>query len=256
MIDQVLEGLRGAVTSPWFYAALLAFACVDAFFPAVPSESLVIMAGVYAASGEPNLVGVVACAAAGAFVGDHVAFWMGRSSRGRVSRWRRRTRRGRALERAERTLRRRGGLVLVVARYVPGGRTAVTVTMGAVGYPARLFVVFAAVAAVSWAWYAALAGYVGGRAFEEDPVRGLLVGFGLAVGITAGVESARFAWSRRAGRAGRGARRGATPLPAGTARDGADAAGGVGCAGTLRSRPASTRSIRSCPRFGDLRPRS
>jgi membrane-associated protein len=122
VIDQVLVVVQGAVSSPWFYAALFAFACVDAFFPAVPSESLVITAGVYAASGEPDLVGVVA----GAFAGDHVASWVGRSSRARVRRLRPRARRGRALGWAARTLERRGGLVLVlvVARYVPGGRTA------------------------------------------------------------------------------------------------------------------------------------
>ncbi|WP_267898960.1 DedA family protein [Thermomonospora amylolytica] len=198
MVDQVLVWVEGAVSSPWFYVALLVFACVDAFFPAVPSESLVITAGVYAASGEPSLAGAIVCAAAGAFAGDHVAFWVGRASRGRLEgRLRPGSRRERAFGWASRTLRRRGGLVLVVARYVPGGRTAVTVTMGASGYPGRLFALFAGVAAVSWGAYAALVGYVGGRAFEADPLRGLLAGFGLAVGITVAVETVRFAVARR-----------------------------------------------------------
>jgi membrane-associated protein len=76
--------------------------------------------------------------------------------------------------------------------------------MGAVGYPARLF---AAVAC--WGWYAALVGYVGGQAFEEDPAPGL------AVGVVVLVESARFVWSRRpGGGSGRGAAPPADP-PAG-----------------------------------------
>ena len=50
---------EGAMDSPWIFAALFAFAALDAFFPIVPSESLVITAGVFAASGEPNLVGII-----------------------------------------------------------------------------------------------------------------------------------------------------------------------------------------------------
>ena len=195
--DQVLMWAREAVSSPWFYAVLPAAACVDAFFPVVPSESLVITAGVYAATGGPNLAGAVACAAAGAFAGDHAAFWMGRTSRGRLmERLRPGSRRERAFGRASRALRRRGGLVLVVARDVPGGRTAVTMTMGASGCPGRRFAAFAAVAAVSWGSYGALVGYAGGRAFEDDPLRGLAAGLGLAVGITA-VEGCRSALTRR-----------------------------------------------------------
>jgi membrane protein DedA with SNARE-associated domain len=92
----------------------------------------------------------------------------------------------------------RGGLILVVARYVPGGRTAVTVTMGAVGYRLRWFSLFAAVAAVSWGLYGALLGYVGGVAFEDDPVKGVAVGLGLALSVTAVVEGVRFVRRRRA----------------------------------------------------------
>ncbi|GAA4312570.1 hypothetical protein GCM10023178_75320 [Actinomadura luteofluorescens] len=93
----------------------------------------------------------------------------------------------------------RGGLILVVARYVPGGRTAVTLTMGAVGYRLRSFSLFAAVAAVSWALYGALLGYVGGVAFEDDPLKGVAVGLGLALGVTGAVEAVRFARRRRRG---------------------------------------------------------
>ncbi|MFD0788708.1 DedA family protein, partial [Micromonospora azadirachtae] len=92
----------------------------------------------------------------------------------------------------------RGGLILTVARYVPGGRTAVTLTMGAVGYPRRRFLAFDALAAGSWGLYSALVGYLGGLAFEQDPVRGLLLGLGLALNVTVVVEGVRLL--RRRGR--------------------------------------------------------
>ncbi|NVI88415.1 DedA family protein, partial [Actinomadura sp. BRA 177] len=82
-----MDGVWGlvdtAVTSPWFYLVLFAVAAIDGFFPVVPSESLVITAGVYAASGEPDLVAVVVLAAVGAFTGDHVSFLLGRRAGGR-----------------------------------------------------------------------------------------------------------------------------------------------------------------------------
>jgi membrane protein DedA with SNARE-associated domain len=154
---------------------------------------------VYAASGEPRLGWVVVLAALGAFTGDHVSFLVGRRAGGRLVRAARAgSRREAAFGWARRTMAERGGLILVVARYVPGGRTAVTVTMGAVGYRLRSFSLFAVVAAVSWALYGALLGHVGGVAFEDDPVKGVAVGLGLALSVTAVVEGVRFVRRRRA----------------------------------------------------------
>ncbi|MFA1547039.1 DedA family protein [Actinomadura chokoriensis] len=197
-MDGILGVVDTAVTSPWFYLVLFAVAAIDGFFPVVPSESLVITAGVYAASGRPDLLAVVVLAALGAFAGDHVSYLVGRRAGGRLVRGLRAgTRRHAAFGWARRAMAERGGLMLVVARYVPGGRTAVTVTMGAVGYRLRWFSVFAAVAAVSWGLYGALLGYVGGVAFEDDPLKGVVVGLGLALSVTAVVEGARFVGRRR-----------------------------------------------------------
>ncbi|MFI0408933.1 DedA family protein [Actinomadura sp. 3N508] len=198
-MDVMMGLVDTAVTSPWFYVALFAVAVLDGFFPVVPSESVVITGGVYAASGEPELVLVVVLAALGAFVGDHVSYLIGRGSRGRVLRaMRPGSRRHAAFGWARRTLAERGGLILVVARYVPGGRTAVTLTMGAVGFRARSFALFAGVAAVSWGLYGGLLGYVGGHAFEDQPLKGVAVGIGLALSVTAVVEGVRFLRRRRA----------------------------------------------------------
>jgi membrane protein DedA with SNARE-associated domain len=224
-MDGILGVVDTAVTSPWFYLVLFAVAAVDGFFPVVPSESLVITAGVYAVSGRPEPVLVVVLAALGAFTGDHVSFLVGRRAGGRwVRGLRPGTRRHAAFGWARRTMAERGGLILVVARYVPGGRTAVTVTMGAVGYRLRWFSLFAAVAAVSWGLYGTLLGYVGGVAFEDDPVRGVAVGLGLALSVTAVVEGVRLAGRRR-----RAAGAGPEPEPGsesgpGSRRDGERAA--------------------------------
>jgi membrane protein DedA with SNARE-associated domain len=190
-MDAVLDLLQQTMDSPWIYPALFAIAVLDGFFPVVPSETAVITAGVFAATGSPELLPVVAVAAAGAMAGDHISYAIGRRT-GIGRRLPAQGRRRRAFDWARQALLTRGGLALIVARYVPGGRTAVTLTTGAIGYPVRTFVRFDAIAAGSWALYSTLVGYAGGMAFEQDPVRGLLVGLGFALAVAATVEIVRY----------------------------------------------------------------
>ena len=152
-----------------------------------------VTAGVFAAAnGEPNLYAVIVVAAIGAFVGDHVSYALGRGAGGRLlDRVRPGTKRHAAVLWAWRSLAERGGLVLVVARYVPGGRTAVTLTMGSVRYPLRTFSPYAGLAAVSWGLYCTLVGYIGGKAFEDNPLKGVILGIGLALAVTLVVELLR-----------------------------------------------------------------
>jgi membrane-associated protein len=185
----MLESLTALVSaSPWTYAVLLAVAALDALLPLVPSETTVIAAGVLAGAGELSLGLVIAAAAAGAFAGDNSSFVAGRTLGERLVRGRR-SRAARAW--AERALEARGGYLVVVGRFVPGGRTAVTLTAGMTRMPSARFVPFAALAAVVWATYAGLLGYAGGRAFEEQPAKALLVAFALAGAITLAVEVSR-----------------------------------------------------------------
>jgi membrane-associated protein len=194
----MIEMLEAAITSPWVYLALFAIATLDGFFPIVPSETMVITAGVFAASGEPNLALVIAAAALGAFCGDHISYQIGRTAgRGLSNRLPPASRRRTAFEWAANALAKRGGMLLVVARYIPGGRTAATLTTGAVHYPRGKFALFDAAAATSWAVYSATVGYVGGEAFEDNKLQGLLLGLGIAAGTTVIIELARHVRDRK-----------------------------------------------------------
>lgn len=199
MIDEIVVAVEGLMGSPWVYLALYAIAAIDAFFPVVPSETLVITAGVFAsATGEPNVLIVILAAAAGAFTGDHISYFIGRYGGGALIE---RFGQGKAVQSAMGWARReldiRGGLVLVVARYIPGGRTATTLTCGATGYPLARFSFFDAIAGLSWGVYSALIGYFAGNWFEGDPIRGLLLGLGIALLITGTVEVVRHLRRRR-----------------------------------------------------------
>ena len=194
MTDAIVQLVEGALSSPWGLLALTVVAAVDGFFPVVPSESLVVTAGVFAAAGDQSLALIIAAAALGAFTGDHVSYFVGRRAGDRLTdRLRAGTRRFAAYARARRILAERGGTVIVVGRYVPGGRTAVTLTAGAVHHPLSSFTLFDGIAAASWATYAGLVGYLGGAAFEDEPLKGVFLGLGLALSAAGAIEVLRHA---------------------------------------------------------------
>ena len=82
-------------------------------------------------------------------------------------------------------------MLLVTARFVPGGRTVVTFTSGLTRQPFRRFVGFIAFATIVWACYAALLGFIGGKAFADNHALAFLVAFGIALGVTAVIELIR-----------------------------------------------------------------
>jgi membrane protein DedA with SNARE-associated domain len=187
----VLTSLQ--VDSPLSYAIAVVIPALDAIFPVLPSETAVIALGVATAgSTDPRIALLVACAAAGAFLGDNLSYLIGR----RFGPWAERrffaTDKGaRSRAWAERSLRRFGMQLIIVCRFIPGGRTAVTLTCGLIGYPRRRFVTATAIAAVIWALYAFFIGRLGGKAFEDEPWAGFLAAFGGTVVISVLIEATR-----------------------------------------------------------------
>jgi membrane-associated protein len=178
--------------SPWTYGVIVAVAALDAVLPLVPSEATVIAAGVLAGVGDLSVALVIAAGAAGAFMGDSSAYGIGRFTGRRSESWFARSPRAkRRLDWAAEALARRGGLFIFGGRFVPGGRTAVTVTAGLTRMRWAIFAGFAGLAAVAWASYAGLLGYLGGKTFEEHPEWALVFGFGLAAGVILVLEGAR-----------------------------------------------------------------
>jgi membrane protein DedA with SNARE-associated domain len=163
-----------------------------------PSETAAIVAGLLCAVGELSLGPTLAAAALGAFVGDNASYLIGRYVGSPIQKRFFAGERGeRALDWAQRMLRERGAYMIVVARFVPGGRTAVTFTAGLVRFTWLRFGPFDALAAICWATYAVVLGYVGGRALEEHPWVALGIALAIAAGITLIVEGIRHLRARR-----------------------------------------------------------
>jgi membrane-associated protein len=186
-----LNGLIDLLTgSAWTYPLLLGICIGDAIFPALPSETAVIVCGIQAARGQLSLGWVIFFAALGAFLGDNGSYALGRwLGQPVVRRFFSGERARERLDWAKRFLKDRGSYVLVVARFVPGGRTATTFTSGLVKlrWETR-FAPFILVAAILWAVYGALVGYLGGLTFKDKPIYALLLAFGIAATITVAIE--------------------------------------------------------------------
>jgi membrane-associated protein len=198
---EVARHLLGiAMASHWLLLILFIAATVDAVFPVVPSEGMVITAGMAAAAGHQNLLLVIAVAMVGSVIGESMCYFMGRGSGPALHRWmKRQERRQELYDKVSGALHSRGGLILMTVRYIPGARMVATLTAGATRYSFKKFIVFTFFGVTIAYTYVALLGYLGGDAFAHDQLKGLAFSLGLAATIGLVIEtSRRIAVKRRA----------------------------------------------------------
>lgn len=174
------ELLTMVATPAWAYLALFSLLAVDALIPVIPIQAVMITSGALTVYGSLDLAAVITLGALGMFTGDTTAFVLGRSTGARLSALRARfapghgdhdSRTRRAAERFTRGLRRPGPLVILLCRFVPGGRMAAGYQAGRTGYQVRLFVLYGGLAAVGWAAYGGLIGHLGGTAITQSAWR-------------------------------------------------------------------------------------
>jgi membrane protein DedA with SNARE-associated domain len=194
----IFDSLRDLSDSPVFYLVIFVIAVLDSVLPIVPSETMVIIGGVAAGLGDLNIVAVIAVGACGAFLGDNMSFEIGLRAKDAVTRWYGKSeKRAKRLAWADDQIEERGGLLLITARFIPGGRTLLTLSCGITGQSHRWFAKWVGTAAVIWASYAALLGYIGGKTFEDNHTLAFVVAFTSAVSITVLIEVVRHVRNRR-----------------------------------------------------------
>ena len=189
VVNTFFEWLKESSASPWFYLIIFAVAVFDSVLPIVPSETLVIIGGVSAGSGSLSIALVIACAASGAFIGDNLSYLIGREASDWVIKRRTRTERGaKQMTNIVDQIHERGGMLLITARFIPGGRTVLTLSCGVTRQPRKWFIGWAVVAASVWSLYASLLGYIGGKSFADNHTKAFLIAFAGAFGVTIIVE--------------------------------------------------------------------
>ncbi|VVJ23997.1 putative membrane protein [Amycolatopsis camponoti] len=192
LLAHVTELLRDALGSPWLWVLVFAVSGLDALLPFMPSETTVVTVAVLLGPDLADLTLLAAVAAAGAWAGDCLGYAVGRAAGPRaIARLQRGADGRRRYEWARDQVRRNGGLLIIAARYLPGGRVASALANGSLGYPLRRFVPLDLAGAAIWAVYSVLIGLAGGAAFADEPVKGLLLSFSLGLGLVFAIEAGR-----------------------------------------------------------------
>ncbi|MEV5966721.1 DedA family protein [Kribbella sp. NPDC051952] len=200
LMEVARQLLAVAMASHWLLLILFAAAAIDAVFPVVPSEGMVVTAGMAAAVGHQNLLLVIAVATLGSVIGETTCYFLGRGSGPALHRWMKRQQRRQAMyDKVSGALHSRGGLILMTVRYIPGARMVATLTAGATRYSFKKFIVFTFAGVTIAYTYVALLGYLGGDAFAHDSLKALAFSLSLAAVIGLAIEtSRRIAVKRRA----------------------------------------------------------
>lgn len=180
------------MASPWLYLVVLTVVAIDSVLPVMPGETVVITAGAYAVvQSSPEAWWLLAATVAGALIGDVTAHHLGRRAGPLAQRLRRFQAGEKLFAWAERGLLGRGGMLIVGARFIPGGRTATSLASGMVRYPRWRFVAWALLAGSAWAIYNVGIGMIGGLAFRDQPLLGVLLGVGFALLVGLIIERVR-----------------------------------------------------------------
>lgn len=191
MLAELFTDVEAAIValgaSPWLVVVVGVCCCVDAVFPIVPSDSLVTAATVLALANDATAVFItvmVLVAAAGAILGDSLAYLIGsKIPLHRIPLLRRPTAQA-ALQFTRRAFARRGSALVLTGRFIPAGRIAVNMSAGATGFPIRRFLPLAVLASIVWASLAAAMGALASHLLDSPllaMVLGVVVGMGLGV---------------------------------------------------------------------------
>jgi len=193
----LIDSLADLVTdSPITYLIILAMAAVDVIAPIIPAEATVTAASVLAGQGTLNILWVMVAAGLGAFIGDNIAYWIGRAAgrplvekvlRGNTEQ----------LDKVQEQFDKRGGIFVIIGRFVPGGRTAVAIGAGILHFSWARFLFYDAIAAVIWAFQAAIPGYIGGSLIQDRPWLAMVFGFALSALLAGGIALFQRWWDRR-----------------------------------------------------------
>lgn len=163
---------------------------VVAFVPLAPTEPVLASLGVLLATEHAQsgtVLEVIAVAAVGCCLSDHLLYGFGRFTGGRIlDRLRRRPAPAAAIDWLNRNSRRWGVPVLIVGRWLPAGGTVGAILAGALRWPLRRFTPCSMIGSTLWSCYVVAIGFMGGTVAGQ-PLAGIALS--LAVALLLGTAS-------------------------------------------------------------------
>lgn len=223
-MESALELFAEIVTSPWIYLVLIVMILVDVVLPILPSGTLLVTASLYAVEGKTSVLLLFASAVAASFCGDAACYLISKHvSVPVLNRLAAAPR-----NRIDSLLSQHGGPLVLLARFVPAGRTVFALAAAATQFPARRYYLWSAAAATVWGCYSVTLGYVNGSWFGGS---WLGLGITLLAAMSIGVLVTRM-W--------RGKSR---PVPVATSAEGQESS---------ETAPLTTRVLEAGPRTVSL----
>ena len=159
MLDFLEELILQAAGAWWMPLAVFLLSLIDGFF-GCPIRIRPRCPGLDLGSTPGHQPGPTVFAGwFGAFIGDQIAYWLGRTIGVTRFRWMRTRSVVRAIGGVKETLRHSGALVVITARHIPGGRVAVNFIAGATHMKVAKFMILDFISAAIWAAYSLAIGY-------------------------------------------------------------------------------------------------
>lgn len=198
MVEALNAFIETHADSAWLLPFVVLVCIVDGILPPAPAEAtLVALGAVAAAEGRPSIPALIGVAAIGGFLGDNLTYTLGKYTRlGRFQGSERPRVRSFFLWVA-RMLLRHGAMIIMVCRFIPGGRQLVNLTAGAMEFPRGRFMLFDIVAVTAWASYNVGIGALAGSWLEDQPLLGMAVALVLALALGWLAERGAALWRAR-----------------------------------------------------------
>ena len=134
----------------------------------LPGDSLLVVAGLFAAKGDLNVFILLSTLFVAAVVGDAVGYYTGFKMGERIfTRQKSLFFKPSHLQKANEFYEKYGGKTIILARFVPIVRTFAPIVAGAAKMPYRRFVVFNVIGGLLWVFSMILAGYFLGSTLKS-----------------------------------------------------------------------------------------
>ncbi|MCU0815803.1 MAG: DedA family protein [Cypionkella sp.] len=191
------------------YAGVLFLMFLETMFPPIPSEVIMPIAGIVAASGALSLSGVIVAGTLGAMLGNTLwyllALWIGidrfqplieRHGRWLTIDWP-------DVERAQAAFGRYGGLIVFFGRMIPSIRSVISIPAGLLRMRLPGFLIWSTIGTSIWSSGLAIAGWALGT--HVDRIEEVIgpVSTAVVVAVVGLYIWRQITWSRRRSREGR-----------------------------------------------------
>jgi membrane-associated protein len=160
----------------------------------IPGETAAVLGGVLASRGRVSLPLLIVVVVVAAVTGPLVGYEIGRHLGSRVIAARRMHRVAAGMDRAKAVLRRRGGLAVLLGRFVAVLRALMPAVAGTTRMPYRTFLFYNVLGGIIWGIGYCLLGYAAGSAYAAIE---RTVGTGVAVAVAVVVVVAVAFWAIR-----------------------------------------------------------